>query len=79
MQKKEQGLYKQPYIKKKKSCEVKNESQCFFVDDNNGVNRHNECYQKNENKMKTSAINYPNVNRENVDAKRREKYCKYRF
>ena len=34
---------------------------------------------KNENKMKTSAINYPNVNRENVDAKRKEKYCKYRF
>ena len=27
-------------------------SQCFFVDGNNGVNRHKEYYQKNKEKMK---------------------------
>ena len=29
--------------------------------------------------MKNSAVNYRNGNRENVNAKQREKYCKDRF
>ena len=66
-------------LSKKEICEAKNESQCFFVDDSNGVNRHKEYYQKNQEKMKNSAVNYRNANRENVNAKRREKYCKDRF
>ena len=35
-------------LSKKTACEAKNDSQCFFVDDNNGVNRHKEYYQKNK-------------------------------
>ena len=65
-------------LSKKTICETKNESQCFFVGDS-GVNRHKEYYQKNKEKMKNLAINYRNANRENVNAKRREKYCKDRF
>ena len=49
-------------LSKKTICEAKNESQCFFVDDNNGVNRHKEYYQKNKEKMKNSAVNYRNAN-----------------
>ena len=33
-------------LSKKIICEAKNESQCFFVDDNNGLNRDKEYYQK---------------------------------
>ena len=61
---------------KKTICEAINESQCFFVDENNGINRHKGCYQKNKEKMKNSAKSYQSANRENVNEKRREKYCK---
>ena len=63
-------------LSKKTICEAKNESQCFFVDDNNSVNRHKKHYQKNKEKLKNSAINYQNANQENVNAKRIEKCCK---
>ena len=63
--------YSNSPLSKKTICEVKNESQWFFVDDNNGVNRHKEYYQKNKEKTKNSAKNYRNVSWENVNAKRR--------
>ena len=37
-------------LSKKIICEAKNESQCFFVDDSNAVNRHKEYYQKTKRK-----------------------------
>ena len=63
-------------MQKKTICEAITESQCFFVDENNGINRHKEYYQKNKEKMKNSAKSYQSANRENIDEKRREKYCK---
>ena len=39
-------------LSKKIICEAKNESQCFFVDDNNGLNRDKEYYQKIKRKWK---------------------------
>ena len=64
-------------LSKKTICEAKNESQCFFVDDNNGVNRHKKHYQKNKEKLINSAINYKNANQENVNAKRKEVLQRY--
>ena len=61
-------------LSQKAICEAKNESQCFFVDDNNGVNRH-----KDNERMKNFATKYGNANLGNFNAKRKESYCKDRF